>query len=608
MEQTPTRREFMGLLAGATAATAMTSHASAQVDNGEWPMASYDPANTGSNPDATGPQDDVGALWEFESESAFGTGPVTADGLVYAGGINGDVVAVDAESGEREWTVGLGAELRATPTVADGVVYVPAGDGVLYAFDATDGSDVWQFETGGELTGPAAVRRDEDGEVDLVFVGSWDTNVYAVEAETGDEHWVFEAFENGIEAGVAYAALDDGTEVVYAASDEGARLVAIDATAGEELWVFTGDEFSTAPVVADELVYVCGRRTHQLFTLDAATGEERWSFQTGSVSVAAPAVADDVVYLPSRDQRVYAIESDVGARWEVDMGTMVNESPAVDSDTVYASSAGTLRALDSDTGDERWAFDLSSLSAPAVVEDRVYVTSGERLLALGEGGEDPTVDGLDGDHPADGDDDDEGALPSVRFLLWPLSALAMLGTVVGILYAAKRTGMLDRIEEAADRHAPDEETVAATAPSDPAEEAASSLGPGTPSPVWALVQKDVIARADETVRTATNDLIVTKYVDSETLESPLVAYEIESLRDEPATVEIREPLARESLSGEDRPIGDTWSIDGGSVSFEGTVEPGETIRTVVGRRDYADELPEALLDRPEITVDAIPSS
>src|SRR3984885_9936082 len=81
---------------------------------------------------------------------------------------------------------------QATPSAAAGagklaMVYVGSFDRSLYAVDARTGAKVWSFPTGGSVfSSPAAA----DG---LVYVGSGDGNMYALDARTGAKVWGFPA-------------------------------------------------------------------------------------------------------------------------------------------------------------------------------------------------------------------------------------------------------------------------------------------------------------------------------------------------------------------------------------------------------------------------------
>lgn len=45
----------------------------------------------------------------------------------------------------------------ASPAVADGVVYIGSADGNVYALNAVNGTKVWSFETGNPVTSSPAI-------------------------------------------------------------------------------------------------------------------------------------------------------------------------------------------------------------------------------------------------------------------------------------------------------------------------------------------------------------------------------------------------------------------------------------------------------------------
>ena len=71
------------------------------------------------------------------------------------------------------------------PTVVDGTVYVGSDDGNLYALDAKTGTRQWSFSTGGLVRSSPVVV---DG---TAYFTSADDNLYAVDAETGQKEWLW---------------------------------------------------------------------------------------------------------------------------------------------------------------------------------------------------------------------------------------------------------------------------------------------------------------------------------------------------------------------------------------------------------------------------------
>lgn len=92
--------------------------------------------------------------------------PTVADGTVYAGGIWGGVTAIDAMSGERQWSrPDLGDGMVATPTAHDGDLYVTTTEGMLYALDARSGETQWRYDRLDDPTysSPTVVAEPQSG-------------------------------------------------------------------------------------------------------------------------------------------------------------------------------------------------------------------------------------------------------------------------------------------------------------------------------------------------------------------------------------------------------------------------------------------------------------
>jgi outer membrane protein assembly factor BamB len=207
----------------------------------------------------------------------------------------------------------------------------------------------------------------------LVYVGSPNSGLYALDAATGALRWT--ALTPGT---VSYSpAVANG--VVYVSA--GAGLWALDATNGALRWTaHTSDEPRSSPAVANGVVYV-GTKV-SLDALDAATGALRWTAPIGS-RVSSPAVDNGVVYVSVDDGTLYAFDAATGSiRWVFPLGSSPS-SPAVVNGVVYATSSDWLLAVDSATGLALWAAPYGGTQAPAVANGVVYVVgSGGRLYAF----------------------------------------------------------------------------------------------------------------------------------------------------------------------------------------------------------------------------------
>lgn len=359
------------LLALVTLAAGWQSRAEGQA------MFRGDPAHSGVYSQA--PRQFHRVKWKFPTGDRIISSPVFADGAVYFGSDDGNVYAVDAATGRELWRNVTGGPVPSTPAVVEGKLYVVSYDGKLHALDAKTGNPLWKFTTKGErrfeakgihglqpknqtiadafdvfLSSPLVVHG-------LVYFGSGDGNLYALDAATGAPRWSFET-RDVVHSSPAYA---DG--VVYFGSWD-SYFYAIDANTGKERWRYHAGEdelihnqvgFQSSPAVVDGVVYT-GCRDANLYALDAATGELRWQFGTElSWVITSPAVRDGKVFFGTSDSSLFHVaEAKTGKPILRKEGkAYFFSSPAVAGDVVIQGALnGSLEARDVKTGDLLWEF------------------------------------------------------------------------------------------------------------------------------------------------------------------------------------------------------------------------------------------------------------
>jgi len=106
--------------------------------------------------------------------------------------------------------------------------------------------------------------------------------------------------------GIVYSSPLVANGIVYVGSED-KNLYALDAVTGKEKWKFTtGDHVFTSPTVATGAVFV-GSEDKNLYAVDAATGTEKWRFAMGGWVDSSPILANGIVYVGSNDKNLYAI-------------------------------------------------------------------------------------------------------------------------------------------------------------------------------------------------------------------------------------------------------------------------------------------------------------
>jgi outer membrane protein assembly factor BamB len=278
------------------------------------------------------------------------------------------------EKSPLKWEFETGSTVN-SPAVVDGVVYFGSRDNHLYAVDIQIGAEKWKFETGGVYTSSPAVS---DGVVYIGSFASWVNYLYAVDTKTGEEKWKFKTGDKVLSS----PAVSDGV-VYFGCSDK--HLYALDTKIGKEKWKFkTKGEIYSSPTLSDGVVYF-GSNDHHLYALNANTGEEKWKFETGDSVRSSPAVSEGVVYFGSSDNHLYAVDSKTGEeKWKFKTGGyFAFSSPAVSDGVVYfGSSDNHLYALDMKTGKEKWKFETEDSidSSPTVLAGVVYFGSDDSHL------------------------------------------------------------------------------------------------------------------------------------------------------------------------------------------------------------------------------------
>ncbi|HEY4284401.1 MAG TPA: PQQ-binding-like beta-propeller repeat protein [Chthoniobacterales bacterium] len=379
---------------------------------GQW-MFRGDPAHSGVYT-GKAPREFHRLKWKFPTGDQIVSSPVLANGIIYFAGDDGNIYAVNADTGTQIWKYPTGGPVPATPAVSDGTVYAGSYDGKFYALDAKTGLTKWKFATEGErrfeakglnglqpknqtmadpfdvyLSSPVVVKN-------IVYFGSGDGNLYAVDTGSGELKWKFKTGDV-VHASPAYS---DG--MIYLGSWD-SYFYAVDAVTGKERWRFHGGEdplihnqvgFQSSPVVAGGVVYT-GCRDSNVYALDAATGKEKWKFFNEMSWVnTAPALNQGKLFFATSDSSLFhVVDAATGKSVNRQQGkAFMFSSPAVAGDVVFIGVLnGTLEARDINSGELLWDYQVEKSKQNkgwVLTADRKF---NEPLLSYSQWREAPTV-------------------------------------------------------------------------------------------------------------------------------------------------------------------------------------------------------------------------
>ena len=304
---------------------------------------------------------------------------VAADGMVYVGTIQGQVLALDEEAMEMteedrkrkgrkivKWVFPASEEdsiegVYNSPVVGPDLVYVAALNGILYALSKDRGraeGTGWSRVVSNDsepaaLVGGPVLSSDKN----IVLIGSEDGSLYAYNAETGVPNSGF-PFKTG---GKIWSTPVVKDNVVYFGSHD-RNIYAVNLNNGQEKWRWeTGGAVVARPLLFKKLV-VIGSFDKKLYALRANDGtpDPDWGGQAFADSEPfegagnwfwAGAVANEsTIFAPAMDGWVYAIDAidkKGELRWEQQLGSPIVSTPVlVDLGLIVAARNGEVKLLD----------------------------------------------------------------------------------------------------------------------------------------------------------------------------------------------------------------------------------------------------------------------
>jgi outer membrane protein assembly factor BamB len=199
------------------------------------------------------------------------------DGVIYVPFINGEIFAIDNQSGDVFWKSRLGNITdqiilkNQVPTINDGKLFIStqSPNNNIYALDVKDGSLIWNYKLDATNNDTPVLFFDNK-----VFVQSGN-NLYSFEANTG-KLLSQKTFEEPIHG----KPVTDG-ENIFVAGEKNV-VFALDANKLDVLWQFKFDEnqnnVKDRIVCKDKKVYfgAQGPEVSSIYAVDSKTGTQLW--------------------------------------------------------------------------------------------------------------------------------------------------------------------------------------------------------------------------------------------------------------------------------------------------------------------------------------------
>ena len=320
-----------------------------------------------------------------------GLRPVSDGNRIFVASYDGNVLALDAETGKERWKTKLDMQLSAGPAVNEGVIVVASKDGHIIVLDAATGVEEWRTYIAGETLAKPLINDDS------IVVQTIDNRLRALSRFDGRQRWAIEQTAPSLTVRGAASPLLVGSLVI--AGFNNGRLLAVDIRTGDIEWeaflaIPSGrsdldrlSDVNGAIAVVGQDIYAAGYNG-SVAALASESGQRLWSREISShVGVSADW---NSVYTTRDDGEVIALSRrDGNESWRSD--DLLRRDPTLPvpfhTTAVVGDFEGYLHFFSNLNGEAvaRVRFGKSAItSSPIVVANRLYVQSDSGSVAAFE--------------------------------------------------------------------------------------------------------------------------------------------------------------------------------------------------------------------------------
>jgi outer membrane protein assembly factor BamB len=276
------------------------------------------------------------------------------------------------------WTFPTGNEVLSNPGVANGVVYVGSRDNYLYAINAATGKQIWKTQQGWISAAPEVVHS-------MVCAATSEGEFSAIRAATGEVAW-----QQQTDTAAAFKpnwAVNGNTVILPSATQP---LTAYDVATGSQTATFgSAGQFAGGAITAANGVLYAIQASSALIAVRIATGTTLWERLVNSAEsgfFTGVVVSDGAVYITDDNGMLYSLNAANGnSNWSYPAGGTEVSTPVTADGMVYVTDdSGTLHAIAAAGGKQVWTHHAISSGeiGPAISGGTLYVSTGEALQAL----------------------------------------------------------------------------------------------------------------------------------------------------------------------------------------------------------------------------------
>ena len=289
-------------------------------------------------------------IWKTRLKTIVSGGIGIGGNLLVVGTPKGEVIALDASSGEIKWRVSVNAEVLAPPGVSDGLVVVRSADSRLFGLDPVDGRRRWVYQR----ATPSLSLRSSAGvalESNAILAGFPGGKLAAISPTNGSLMWEGTvAVPRGATELERMADITSlpvvGARATCAVAYQG-RVACFDMSNGSTLW--TRDLSSSKGLDLDDRHVFVTDEKGAVHALDISSGASAWKQdQLASRGTGRPLVSGDQVFVGDSEGYVHILKKDDGTlvgRQRVASSPIVADLQRAAGDIIAQTRDGTVAAI-----------------------------------------------------------------------------------------------------------------------------------------------------------------------------------------------------------------------------------------------------------------------
>ncbi|CAG0958503.1 Outer membrane protein assembly factor BamB [Anaerolineae bacterium] len=340
------------------------------------------------------PDGTISLAWTIQTDGAINHPPLIAGDVLILAPSGSSLLALDLETSAAKWTFAPPKGVWDRAYASDGErVFVGVKDKSIAALDVSNGKLLWQVDLGINTQVPPLV---DNGIVyaSTAFVGPelnpdvhGQAKLFALNAKTGEELWAFESDNYILQTPTV------NSDTLYLGGnfydpnpiDEGGhtRIYALDLVTGSPLWNYESEDGFPKRLYATEQTLVFVAYQDFMNGVDIATGELRWRYDTGNWTPSFLG-AGNVVYFSSANTQVFALDANTGEdlwQFNIPEGTfnyLLDAPILLDGKLYFLTQQGDFFALDAASGGLLWQ------AATEVSAARTSPAIGNGWLVIGD--------------------------------------------------------------------------------------------------------------------------------------------------------------------------------------------------------------------------------